>query len=453
MKTEYDFFVVGAGSGGVRASRIAASLGANVAVAEDTFMGGTCVNVGCVPKKLFVYASQFSEHAKESGGFGWEQQSAPTFNWSTLKDNKDKEIFRLNGIYQNLLDNAKVATYHGKATLLGNGKVQVNDTVISAKHILLATGGIPRKPTFEGAEHCYTSDDVFHLDTLPRRVLIQGGGYIAVEFAGIYNGLGCEAELIYRGERFLRGFDTDIVDAAENEITKKGVTLSFKRDIVKVEKQADNSLLVTLNNGETREVDAVLSAIGRESRIQGLGLENTKVNVSDRGFIEVDDHFETAEKGVYAVGDVIGRMALTPVALEEGMSLANYLFDKQPIDIDYTKIATAVFCQPNIATVGYTEAEAQAQFQHIDVYASDFKALKHTVSGLDERTLMKLIVDKASDLVVGCHMIGPDAAEMMQGIGIAIVAGATKAQFDKTIGIHPSAAEEFVTMRTPTRST
>ncbi len=453
MKTEYDFFVVGAGSGGVRASRIAASLGANVAVAEDTFLGGTCVNVGCVPKKLFVYASQFSEHTKESKGFGWEQNSAPTFNWTTLRDNKDKEIFRLNGIYQNLLDNAKVSTYHGKATLLGNGKVQVNDVVISAKHILLATGGIPRKPTFEGAEHCYTSDDVFHLETLPKRVLIQGGGYIAVEFAGIYNGLGCEAELIYRGERFLRGFDTDIVDAAENEITKKGVKLTFNCDIVKVEKQSDNSLLVTLNNGETRVVDAVLSAIGRESRIQGLGLENTNVKVNSRGFIEVDDHFETAEKGVYAVGDVIGRMALTPVALEEGMSLANHLFDKKPIDIDYTKIATAVFCQPNIATVGYTESEAQAEFKHIDVYASDFKALKHTVSGLDERTLMKLIVDKASDLVVGCHMIGPDAAEMMQGIGIAIVAGATKAQFDKTIGIHPSAAEEFVTMRTPTRST
>lgn len=452
MAKQYDLFVIGAGSGGVRASRIAASLGAKVAVAEDTFLGGTCVNVGCVPKKLFVYASEYSEKFKEAQGFGWSQTQPPSFKWEQLLNNKNKEIERLNGVYQRLLDGSSVDTYHGRAQLVGGNTVRVNGEDITAKHIIIAVGGAPRKPTFEGAEHCMTSDDAFYIKDLPRRVLVQGGGYIAVEFAGIYNGLGCETELVYRGQHFLKDFDADIANVCTLEMRKKGVNLSFNTDIESVKKQADGSLLVHLNTGETREVDAILSAIGRVPRLDDLGLENTQVTLTNNGFIDVDDHFRTAHEGVYAVGDVVGRMALTPVALQEGMALANFLFDGKPIRLDYSTIATAVFCQPNIATVGLTEREATEKLNGVDIYLSDFKALKHTVSGSDERTLMKLIVCQETDKVVGCHMVGQDAAEIMQGIAIAIVAGATKADFDQTVGIHPSAAEEFVTMRTPARS-
>ncbi|MDO6421334.1 glutathione-disulfide reductase [Saccharophagus degradans] len=448
MTFDYDFFVIGAGSGGVRASRIAAGLGAKVAVAEDTFMGGTCVNVGCVPKKLFVYASEFAEHFEAAKGFGWQQVDS-SFDWPTLRDNKTKEIERLNGIYERMLGGANVEVIHGRATLLGNNKVSVGDKVVTAKHILIATGGTPKWPTFEGAEHCITSDQIFYLDTLPKRVLVQGGGYIAVEFAGILNGLGCATELAYRGPLFLRGFDSEVREFVATQMAEKGVQLSFNTDIESIAKNDDGSLTVKLNNGDVREVDAVLSAIGREPRINGLGLENTQVKTAKNGFIEVDNNFLTADPSIYAVGDVVGRMPLTPVALAEGMALARYLFDKKPIELNYSNIPTAVFCQPNIATVGLTQQQAEEQFGEVLVFKSDFKALKHTLSGLAERTLMKLIVDKNSNKVVGCHMVGPDAAEIMQGIAIAIVAGATKQDFDNTIGIHPSAAEEFVTMRSP----
>lgn len=449
MSFDYDLFVIGAGSGGVRASRIAANLGAKVAVVEDTFMGGTCVNVGCVPKKLFVYASEYSEHFKASGGFGWQLNGQAGFDWPTLRDNKTKEIERLNELYERMLGGANVDVIHGHGKLLGNHQVEVGDKIYSAKHIIIATGGTPRWPEFDGAEHCITSDQVFYLDTLPKRVLVQGGGYIAVEFAGIFNGLKCKTELLYRGDYFLRGFDGEIREFVASQMQSKGVTLSFNTDIEKIDKNPDGSLTVTLTTGETREVDAVLSAIGRVPRIKGLGLENTQVVTSQTGFIEVDDHFKTAEEGVYALGDVVGRMALTPVALAEGMALAKHLFDAQPIALDYNNIATAVFCQPNIATVGLTEEQAREQLPSVSIFKSDFKAMKHTLSGLEERTLMKIVVDTQSDKVVGCHMVGPEAAEIMQGIAIAMVAGATKADFDKTIGIHPSAAEEFVTMRSP----
>lgn len=456
---DYDLFVIGAGSGGVRASRIAAQLGAKVAVAEDLYLGGTCVNVGCVPKKLFVYGSHFREDFEASKGFGWSFENL-SFDWQTLRDNKTREIERLNEVYGRLLDNAGADIIRGRARLTGQHQVDVDGVTYSAKYILIATGSWPRQPSYPGADLTTDSNDFFYLRKLPRQVLVEGGGYIAVEFAGILNALGCDTELVYRGPLFLRHFDGGIRRFVAEQIAVKGVNLSFNTDIKKVEKLASGRLLVTLQRTSddgvvevvSREVDCVISAIGRTPKTQNLGLEEVGVAMAKNGAITVNDHFETSVPGVYAVGDVIDRLQLTPVALAEGMALAKYLFSGTPINMNYQFIPTAVFSQPNIGTVGYSEELAVEKGFSIEVYQSTFKPMKHTLSGLDEKTLMKLVVDKDSRVVLGAHMVGPDAGEILQGIAIALKAGATKDDFDATIGIHPTAAEEFVTMRTPRQS-
>lgn len=444
---DYDLFVIGAGSGGVRAARMAAGFGARVAIAEDRYMGGTCVNVGCVPKKLYVYASEFGKAFEDSREFGWQTEEK-RFHWPTLRDNKKTEIARLNGIYRNLLDGVQADIIDGRARIVDPNTVAVGDQHYTARKILIATGGWPYKPEFPGNELTHTSNEIFDLEEFPRRLLIVGGGYIAVEFAGIFNGLGSQVTQLYRGPLFLRGFDSDIRAHAAQEIRKSGVDLRFETNLTAVRK-VDGGLEVDLNDGSCIEVDAVLCAVGRRPHVEGLGLENTQVVVSSHGTVEVDENFQTAEPSVYALGDVIGGMELTPVALAEGMSFARRVFGDMQRPVQYDFIPTAVFCQPNIGTVGFTEGEAQLEFGEITLYKSTFRPMKHTISGRDEKTFMKLIVDDATDRVVGVHMMGPDAGEIIQGIAIALKAGATKATFDSTIGIHPTAAEEFVTMREP----
>lgn len=444
---DFDLFVIGAGSGGVRAARMAAGFGARVAIAEDRYMGGTCVNVGCVPKKLYVYASEFGKAFDDAREFGWESGER-RFEWSTLRDNKKTEIARLNAIYRNMLDGANATLIDGRARIVDANTVAVGEKHYTAKKILIATGGWPYKPEFPGNDLAVTSNEIFDLDSFPERLLIIGGGYIAVEFAGIFNGLGSRVTQLYRGPLFLRGFDSDIRAHAAQEIRKTGVDLRFETNIVSAKRVA-NGLEVELTDGSSMEVDAILCAAGRRPHLAGLGLENTDVKLTSHGFIEVDEYFKTAESSIYALGDVIGGMELTPVALAEGMSFARRHYGSIEKDVDYDFIPTAVFCQPNIGTVGFTESAAEIEFGEITLYKSTFKPMKHTISGRDEKTFMKLIVDDATDRVVGVHMMGPDAGEIIQGIGIALKAGATKATFDATIGIHPTAAEEFVTMREP----
>jgi len=442
---DYDLFTIGAGSGGVRASRISASYGAKVAVAEDRYLGGTCVNVGCVPKKLFVYASHYSEDFQDAVGYGWTVGEA-SFDWPTLVANKDKEISRLNGIYERMLNNAGVALFNGRATVVDPHTVSVNGKTVTADKILVATGGWPTVPDIPGKEHAITSNEVFYLETLPKRAIIVGGGYIAVEFAGIFEGLGVEVTQLYRGPHFLRGFDDDVRNFLAVEMRKKGVDLRFNVNIARIEKKGD-VFLVKLENGEELETDLILYATGRAPNSRGIGLEEAGVELAANGAVKVDDGFKTSVDSIYAIGDVIDRVALTPVAIAEGMVLAGNLFRGEDRILDYADIPTAVFSQPNIGTVGLTEAQARETYSAVDIYASSFTPMKHTLTGRDEKTFMKLIVDQKSDRVVGFHMVGPDAGETTQGIGIALKCGATKAQFDATIGIHPTAAEEFVTMR------
>jgi len=450
MQYDYDLFVIGAGSGGVRASRMASQLGAKVAVAEDLYLGGTCVNVGCVPKKLFVYGSHVSEEIEAAAGFGWNIDQVE-FNWPTLRDNKTKEIQRLNGIYKNILSGAGVELIEGRAVIKDAHTVVVAGREFSAERILVAVGGWPKVPDIPGAEHIISSNEAFYLEDFPKRVMVLGGGYIAVEFAGIFNGLGAQTQLIYRGPMFLRGFDEEVRAHVKTEMSQKGINLRFNINIVSVSKLDSGELEVKLTDGTKSIVDCVMAATGRTPKTEGLGLENTAAVIDKRGCIEVNDSYQSAEPSVYAVGDVIGRMELTPVALAEGMALVRHLYADVPINVDYDNIATAVFSQPNIATVGLTEERACEVYPQLAIYTSSFKHMKHTLSGLQERTFMKLIVDRVSDRVIGCHMVGSDAGEIIQGIAIAMKAGATKAHFDQTIGIHPTAAEEFVTMREATR--
>ena len=442
---DFDLFVIGAGSGGVRAARMAAGFGARVAVAEDRYMGGTCVNVGCVPKKLYVYAAEYGKGFSDARGFGWEAQQ-PAFDWPTLRDNKKTEISRLNAIYHRLLDGVDVTVIDGRARIVDPNTVAVGEQRYTARRILIATGGWPYKPDIPGAELALTSNEIFDLEQFPERLLVVGGGYIAVEFAGIFNGLGSRVTQLYRGPLFLRGFDTDVRAHLAQEMRKNGVDLRFETNVTALRKSSAG-YEVDLTDGSCMEVDAVLFALGRRPNLAGLGLENTAVELTRHGMIAVDENFCTAEPGIFALGDVIGGMELTPVALAEGMAFARREFGnlQQPVAYDY--IPTAVFSQPNIGTVGFTEGEAREKFGEITLYKSTFKPMKHTISGRDEKSFMKLIVDDASDRVVGVHMVGPDAGEIMQGIAIALRAGATKAVFDSTIGIHPTAAEEFVTMR------
>ena len=450
---EYDFdlFVIGAGSGGVRASRMAAGFGAKVAVAEELYLGGTCVNVGCVPKKLFAYAAHFAEDFSDARGYGWDL-SGTVFNWQRLVENKNTEITRLNGIYHNLLSGAGVTLVQGRARLLDSHTVAVGDKTFSAERILLATGGWPFIPDFPGREHVISSNEVFYLEQLPKRCVVVGGGYIAIEFAGIFKGLGCQTSLLYRGEQFLRGFDQGIRDHMVVTLQNKGMDLQFNTDVTRVNKQADGSLQVHLKSGEMLETDLVLYATGRRPKLDGLGLENTAVKLDDKGFIEVNDEYQTTDPAIFAIGDVTDTVQLTPVALAEGMALARRLYAPDEYrPVDYNDLATAVFCIPNIATLGLTEEQARAEGHKLDIFESRFRPMRNTLAGNPEQSLMKLLVDQDSDRVLGVHMVGPDAGEIIQGLAVALKAGATKAVFDATLGIHPTAAEEFVTMRTPSR--
>lgn len=444
---DYDLFVIGAGSGGVRAARMAAGFGARVAIAEDRYMGGTCVNVGCVPKKLYVYAAQFGKGFEDARGFGWNSDT-PRFDWTTLRDNKKTEIARLNGIYRKLLDGADAQIIDGRGHIIDPHTVAVGKKRYTAEKILIATGGWPHIPNFPGSEYAVTSNEIFDLDNFPRRLVIVGGGYIAVEFAGIFNGLGAKTTQLYRGPLFLRGFDTDIRAHAAQEITRSGVDLRFEVNVQSISPET-GGLRLELTDGSVLQADAVLYATGRKAHLTGLGLENVNVGVNAQGAIEADAEFRTSEPSIFALGDVTGGIELTPVALAEGMAFARRNFGNLEQTVDYDFIPSAVFCQPPIGTVGFTEEEARARFGDIRLFKSSFRPLKHTLSGRNEKSFMKIIVEAATDRVVGVHMVGPDAGEIIQGIAIAMRAGATKALFDTTIGVHPTTAEEFVTMREP----
>lgn len=446
-KFEYDLFVIGAGSGGVRAARMSASLGARVAVAEDRYLGGTCVNVGCVPKKLLVYASHFSEDFENAKSFGWDI-SKTDFDWPTLIKNKNTEIKRLNGVYERILDNSGAKTIIGRAKIVDEHTVEVEGKHITAERILIATGGWPSVPDIPGKEHIISSNEAFFLDSLPEKIVIVGGGYIAVEFAGIFHGMGVDTTLLYRGPLFLRGFDQDVRQALADEMQKKGIKITFNSNIAAI-KKSDNGLIATLEDGEKLEAGQIMYATGRKPMTENLGLETVGIELDKNNAIKVNEQYQTNVPSIYAIGDVTNRVNLTPVALEEGMILAKRFYANEDKDVDYSNIPTCVFSQPNIGTVGLTEEEARDKFDEIEIYKSSFKPMKLSLSDSNEKTLMKIIVDKKTDLVVGVHMLGPDAGEIIQGIGIAIKAGATKKVFDSTIGIHPTAAEEFVTMREP----
>jgi glutathione reductase (NADPH) len=444
---DYDLYVIGAGSGGVRAARVAAATGARVAVAEAGPLGGTCVNAGCVPKKLLVYGSEFASSFEDSGGFGWEV-GFTRFDWARLIANKDREIERLNGVYRRLLDGAGVQIHSGRARLADRNTVEVAGATHSAETILIATGGRPFKAPIPGADLGITSDEVFHLDRQPRRIVVTGGGYIAVEFAGIFNELGSKVTLNYRGPLFLRGFDDDIRRSLAAAMAGRGITLLFNTLIDRLD-PTEGGIRAVTNHGQEVEADVMLAATGRVPNTSGLGLEAVGVELADRGAIKVDDYSETNVPGIYAIGDVTDRRALTPVAIGEAMAFVETVFRGNPTAMDYSNIPSAVFSQPQIGTVGLTETEAHADGYEVEIYRSTFNPMLNTLSGRDEKTMMKLVVDRRSDRVLGVHMVGPDAGEIVQGMAVALKCGATKAQFDATVGIHPTAAEEFVTMRTP----
>lgn len=448
---DYDLFVIGAGSGGVRAARISAGLGARVAIAESYRFGGTCVIRGCVPKKLLVYAAHFREDFEDAAGYGWTVPE-PEFSWPKLIANKDAEIARLEGIYTGMLERAGAKLLHGTVKVVGPNAVELDGRRITAKYLLVATGAHPWFPPLPGSEHAVSSNEVFEWPALPRRILVVGAGYIAVEFAGIFNGLGAAVTLSYRGEQILRGFDDDVRHHLAAEMAKKGVRILVRSELERIDRQADGALKVTFAGGREPAVfDAVLHATGRIPNTRGLGLETAGVMLGERGEVMVDRFSTSTTPGVYAIGDVTDRLHLTPVAIREGHAVALTLFGNQPTAADHNDVPSAVFSQPPVATVGMTEAEARHAHGAVDVYLARFRPLKATLSGRDERTLVKLVVEPASGRVVGAHMVGPDAPEIIQGIGIAVKAGLTKAQFDATVGIHPTMAEEFVTLREKTR--
>jgi glutathione reductase (NADPH) len=448
MAEEVDLFVIGAGSGGVRAARIASGYGAKVMIAEEYRFGGTCVIRGCVPKKLLVYASRFGEEFEDAKGFGWTVPE-PTFDWATLIANKDKEIDRLEGAYAGILERAKVKAVKSRAVLLDPHTVKLNATgeTVRAKRILIATGGSPSLgKEIEGYEHIISSNEAFHLTELPRRILIQGGGYIAVEFAGIFNGLGSDVTLVYRGENILRGFDDEVRAHLRTELEKRGIKVITKNVVEGIEK-VNGGLDVCLSDHEQIVVDKVMFATGRRPNVKGLGLETAGVKLNKMGAIEVNAFSQTSVPHIYAVGDVTDRIALTPVAIREGHAFADTVYGGKSIAVDHTNVPTAVFSEPEVGVIGLTEAQACEQLAKVDIYKTSFRPIKATLSGRDTRVFMKLVVDGITDRVVGAHIVGADAGEMIQLIGIAVKMKATKADFDATMAVHPTAAEELVTMR------
>lgn len=449
---DYQLFVVGGGSGGVRAARVAASLGARVAIAERFRYGGTCVIRGCVPKKLLVYASQYAQDFEDAAGFGWNVPT-PSFSWPQLIAAKNAEIARLSSIYERNLASSQVEVLHGDARLVDAHTVHLNGRTITAEHILVATGGRPFVPTIPGIEHAITSNEVFDLPQLPSRVLIVGGGYIAVEFAGILQGLGAQVTLCYRGTQVLRGFDNEVRAHLQAEMVKKGIALRLEQDVARIDKLPDATLRVHWADAtqDALDVDAVLYATGRVPATQGLGLTEVGVALDGAGGVRVDALGRTNVPSIHAVGDVTNRIALTPVAIREGAALAQTLFGPAPVAADLTTVPSAVFSQPPIGTVGLTEEQALEKVGEIDIYRANFRSMRHTLSGRDERTLVKLVVDAASQRVLGAHLVGDDAPEIIQSIAIALRMGATKADFDATVALHPSAAEEFVTLKEKTR--
>lgn len=443
---DYDLIVIGGGSGGVRAARISAGHGAKVAICEEFRYGGTCVIRGCVPKKMFVYASHFHEDIVDSSAYGWDV-NIKGFDWPTLINNKDQEIDRLNSIYGKLLGNVGCEVFNGRGELLDKNTVKIGDQTYRSERILIATGGKPFMPNIAGIEHAITSNEAFYLNELPESIVIVGGGYIAVEFAGIFNGLGVDTTLVYRGKQILRGFDQDIADHLSEEIVKKGIKLKLNSDIQTISKTADGKN-ITYKDGTTQTVSQVMYATGRTPNTEKLGLDKAGVQLGKRNEILVNSESQTNIDTVFAVGDVTNRIALTPVATMEGHAFADSIYNNNPRIPDYENVPSAVFSQPPVASVGLSQEQALEKFDNVDIYKSEFRILKHTLTENTERTLMKLVVEPTSNKVIGAHMVGSDAAEIMQGIAIAIKAGATKADFDATVGIHPSSAEEFCTMRT-----
>jgi glutathione reductase (NADPH) len=443
---DFDLFTIGGGSGGVRASRMAAAYGAKVAMAEERYLGGTCVNVGCIPKKLLVYASEFSEAFADAAGFGWTLGERG-FDWAKLIENKDREIARLNGVYERMLTQAGVKIIRARATIVDPHTVAVGNERFSARYILVATGGWPTKLALPGSELAITSNEAFFLRELPARTILVGGGYISLEFAGIFEGLGSQVTVVHRGPLLLRGFDEDVARALEAEMRKRKVDLRLNTQVESIEK-AGRGVRVMLGDGSRVEADLIMFATGRAPNTHGIGLEQAQVALDDEGAVEVDSYSRSSTPSIYAIGDCTNRMQLTPVAIAEGQALAETLFHNNPKSPDYENVPSAVFSQPPIGTVGLTEATARERYGEVDVYRTSFRPLKHTLSGRDEQCFMKLVVDRASGRVVGCHMMGAGAGEIIQGLAVALNCGATKAQFDATVGIHPTTAEEFVTMRT-----
>ncbi|OYR19099.1 glutathione-disulfide reductase [Brucella thiophenivorans] len=449
---DYDLFVIGGGSGGVRAGRLAGAMGKKVGLAEEYRMGGTCVIRGCVPKKLFVYASQFPEHFEDAAGYGWDVGKS-SFDWTKLIEAKDKEIDRLEGLYRKGLENSKVDIFASRAELIDAHTIElkVDGRRVTADQILIATGGHPSThDALPGAEYCITSNEAFHLDELPKSIVIAGGGYIAVEFANIFHGLGVETTIVYRGKEILSRFDQDLRHLLHETMEAKGIRIICGAVFNRVEKQTDGTLNVSLSNGDALHVGQVMMAIGRKPNTTGLGLEKAGIKTDAQGAIEVDDYSRTSVSNIWAVGDVINRVQLTPVAIHEAMCFLETVFKNNPTKPDHDLIATAVFSQPEIGTVGLAEDEAAKKYAELEIYRALFRPMKNTLSGRNEKMLMKLIVDAESRKVVGAHIMGPDAGEMAQLLGISLKAGATKDDFDRTMAVHPTAAEELVTMYKPT---
>jgi glutathione reductase (NADPH) len=446
---DYDLFTLGAGSGGVRASRVSAGHGARVAVAEERDLGGTCVNVGCIPKKLLVYASHFRNDFEDARGFGWSVGER-RHDWRSLIERKDAEIARLNGVYAKLLDAAGVDRLEGRARIDDPHTVSVDGRSFTAENILVATGGWPSVPDVPGSEHVFTSNEAFHLKELPERVLIVGGGYIAVEFAGIFHGLGAQVTQLYRGPLFLRGFDDDLRNGLAEEMRKKSIDLRFDAVVARIDRDGDG-LRATLGDGTVHSADGILYATGRRPLTADLGLEAAGVELDEKGAIRVDAYSRSSVPHIWAIGDVTDRLNLTPVAIREGIALAATLFGDRPTPVDHENVPSAIFSQPPLGTVGLSEERARKEYGEVDIYYTRFRPLKQTLTGSDEETHMKLVVNPATDRVVGVHMLGPEAGEIIQGFAVALKAGATKAHFDATVGIHPTSAEEFVTLREKVR--